>query len=54
MKLARRESFALSASGVRELTEQLVAARAIVDAVKDSLWVRIGRLLNMGPDIRSR
>jgi SAM-dependent methyltransferase len=47
--VAEREPFSLGASGIRELTEQLVAVRK---GVRESRWLRLGRLLGLGPDIR--
>jgi hypothetical protein len=50
--IASREPFSLRASGISELTGQLIAARALVKAVKDSRWVRLGRIFGLGPKIQ--
>ena len=50
--IAARAPFALSASGVTELVEQWSAARAILTALKSSRWLRLGRLLGIGPDLK--
>ena len=50
--IATKEPFSLRASGISELTEQLVMARALLSAAKSSRWVRLGRFLGLGPEIR--
>jgi SAM-dependent methyltransferase len=50
--ICTREPFSLRASGITELTEQLIAVRTLIDAVKKSRWMRLGRLLGVGPRIR--
>jgi hypothetical protein len=49
--VAAREPFSLSGSGIRELTEQLVGARSLLKAARESRWVRMGRSLGVGPEI---
>jgi SAM-dependent methyltransferase len=49
--VAAREPFALSGSGIHELTGQLVDARALLRAARESRWVRLGRRLGLGPNI---
>jgi hypothetical protein len=50
--IASRSPFALSASGVTELVEQWSANRAILRVLKSSRWIRLGRLLGMGPSLK--
>ncbi|MGO9012608.1 MAG: class I SAM-dependent methyltransferase [Bryobacteraceae bacterium] len=50
--IAARAPFALSASGVTELVKDFCAARAIANAVKSSRWLRLGRTLGVGPDLK--
>jgi hypothetical protein len=50
--IAARNPFSLGVSGIGELAEQLVAARAFLNATKESRWLRLGRLLGVGPKIR--
>ncbi|HYW41614.1 MAG TPA: methyltransferase domain-containing protein [Bryobacteraceae bacterium] len=49
--IALRAPFALSSSGVTELVEQLSAARAIRTALESSRWLRLGKLLGLGPNL---
>lgn len=49
--IATRARFSLNTSGIGELTGQLVAARALLDAVRESRWLRLGRFLGLGPRI---
>jgi len=49
--VAARAPFALSASGVTELVEQLLAARGVLNAVELSRWLRLGRSLGIGPGV---
>jgi SAM-dependent methyltransferase len=49
--IAVRAPFALSASGVAELVEQVSAARAFTNALKSSRWLRLGKVLGVGPDL---
>ena len=49
--IAARAPFALGASGVTELVGHLSAARALLDAVKTSRWLRLGRSLGVGPNL---
>jgi SAM-dependent methyltransferase len=51
--VATREPFSLGASGTSELIQQLTAARALLNAVKESRWLRLGRLFGLGPNLRS-
>lgn len=50
---AGKAPFAVSASGVRELAGQLAEARAAIRTAHESRWLRLGRLLRLGPDFRS-
>jgi len=49
--LATKAPFRFTTSGIRELTEQWIAARGLLNAVKESRWVRLGRLVGLGPKI---
>jgi SAM-dependent methyltransferase len=49
--IAARAPFALNASGVTELMEQLSAARAILNAIESSRWLRLGRRFGLGPEL---
>jgi len=51
--LALRGPFALNASGVTELVEQLGACRGILRDVRKSRWLRLGKMLGAGPDLGS-
>jgi len=50
--IAARAPFSLDASGVNELVEEWAASRRLLRAIKDSRWLRIGRLFGLGPRIR--
>lgn len=50
--IATRAPFALNTSGVSELVEQLSAARAVLSALESSRWLRLGRRLGVGPDLK--
>jgi SAM-dependent methyltransferase len=50
--IATRAPFALSAGGVTELVEQVSAARAFSHALGKSRWLRLGRALGVGPDLK--
>ena len=52
--VAAREPISLGAGGIAELTGQWTAAQALLGKVKESRWVRLGRLLGLGPDLRRR
>ena len=52
--VARRQPFALSASGVSELVSQWAEQKRLVSAVGESRWVQLGRLLSLGPDVRRK
>ena len=49
--IATKEPFSLRPTGITELTEQLVTARALLRDVKNSRWVRLGRVLGLGPNL---
>jgi SAM-dependent methyltransferase len=49
--IAARAPFALSPSGVTELVGHLSAARALLNAVRTSRWLRFGRSLGVGPNL---
>ena len=49
--IARRAPFALGASGVTELAGQFCAARAVLNDLKASRWLRLGRALGAGPNL---
>src|SRR5262249_33263284 len=51
--VASRQPFCLGATGVTELVEQLTARRRILGMVRQSRWVRLGRLAGIGPDVDS-
>jgi SAM-dependent methyltransferase len=51
--IATREPFSLEASATNELVQQWAAARALLNAVKESRWLRLGRLFGLGPNLRS-
>ncbi|HEY1219989.1 MAG: hypothetical protein ABSE42_00605 [Bryobacteraceae bacterium] len=50
--IAARAPFTLNASGVTELVKHSSAALAILDVLKSSRWLRLGRALGVGPDLR--
>jgi len=52
--IATRVPFALCASGVSELVGQLLSARAALNAVRSSRWLRLGRTFGAGPDLGPR
>ncbi len=52
--VARRQAFALPASGVSELVSQWVEQKRLVAAVGESRWVQLGRRLSVGPDVRRK
>lgn len=47
--LARRGPFALCSSGITELMEQWTAQRNLLDMVRESRWIKIGRGFGVGP-----
>lgn len=49
--VAARQPFALRTSAIREMVGQLTTAREVINAAKRSRWVRVGRLLGVGPRI---
>jgi SAM-dependent methyltransferase len=49
--VACAKPFSLGLSGIRELTSQIVSARAVLDAARESRWVRLGRRFGVGPKI---
>ena len=52
--VARRQAFALSASGVNELVSQWAEQKRLVETVGESRWVQLGRRLSVGPDVRRK
>jgi len=52
--IATKEPFSLGVSGIGELAEQLAAYRAVLDALRKSRWLRLGRLVGLGPRIPPR
>ena len=50
--IAARGPFALAGSGVTELVEQLSAARRLLEALKSSRWLQLGRALGAGPELK--
>ena len=50
--IASQAPFSLSESGIREVVEQLVKQRDLLRAVKESRWLRMSRLLGLGPRLR--
>jgi hypothetical protein len=44
--------FVLNASGITELLEQLSSARSILSILKSSRWLRLGKILGVGPDLK--
>jgi SAM-dependent methyltransferase len=49
--VASRAPFSLSLDAIRELTEQFVKERTLLRDVRESRWLRMGRLLGLGPDL---
>jgi SAM-dependent methyltransferase len=49
---AAKGPFVLESPGVNELLEEWAASRRTLQAVKDSRWVKFGRLFGLGPKIR--
>jgi SAM-dependent methyltransferase len=49
--VASRQPFSLGVSGIGELAAQVVGARALLDAVRESRWVRLGQFFGLGPKI---
>ena len=49
--VASRAPFSLSLDGIRELMEQLVKERKLIGDVRESRWLRLGRLLGLGPNL---
>jgi SAM-dependent methyltransferase len=47
--VASREPFALGGSGIAELMVQLVSDRKLLGMVRESRWMRIGRMFGAGP-----
>lgn len=47
--LARRGPFALGSSGITELVKQLRDSRSLLRAAGESRWMKLGRLLGVGP-----
>jgi len=50
--MAARAPFALNSSCVTELVSDLSAARALLSDVKSSRWLRFGRALGLGPQLK--
>ena len=50
--IASREPFSLSVSGISEIAGQLAAASALLNRVRESSWLRLGRVLGLGPRIQ--
>ncbi|HUA20541.1 MAG TPA: methyltransferase domain-containing protein [Bryobacteraceae bacterium] len=50
--VAAKEPFVLDSAGVNELLEEWAATRRALQAVKDSRWLRLGRLFGLGPKVR--
>ena len=49
--VASRAPFSLSLDAIRELMEQLVKERKLLSDVRQSRWLRLGRLLGLGPNL---
>ena len=49
--IAAKEPFSLGTKGIGELTQQLATTRKVLDMVRESRWVRFGRLFGIGPRI---
>lgn len=49
--VASRAPFSLRQDAIRELMEQLVKERSLLRDVRESRWLRMGRLLGLGPDL---
>lgn len=50
--VAAKQPFVLESAGVNELLEEWAATRRLLQAVKDSRWLKLGRLFGLGPKIR--
>jgi SAM-dependent methyltransferase len=50
--IASKAPFVLGTSGIGEVVEQLLSQRRVLSAVRESRWVRLGRLFGCGPDVR--
>jgi SAM-dependent methyltransferase len=49
--VASRTPFSLSLDAIREVMEQLVKERNLLSDVRQSRWLRLGRLLGLGPNL---
>ena len=52
--IAAKGSFSLGTTAVAELAQQLATTHKVLDMVRESRWVRLGRLFGIGPKIIDR
>ena len=52
--IAAKAPFSLGSTGIAELAQQLAATRKVLDMVRESRWIRLGRLFGVGPKIADR
>lgn len=52
--IAAKEPFSLGTTGIAELAQQLATSRKVLDMVRESRWVRLGRMFGIGPEIADR
>ena len=50
--IAARQPFSLESGAIRELVDEWAATRRVLQGVKDSRWLKLGRLFGLGPKIR--